>query len=490
MSREKDSIGCDVGSSGNMQTPRFGIEDALQKIAKEMMRRKGPEGVVNATYLQSVSLPQWRPSRPRLHAMQEYKLNDFLGYFDQDFIDQVYFALLKRSPDKHSNAFLVAMRDGELSKVEVIGDIRFSQEGVQRGVHVDGLLIPYKLRKWCRKKWVGRLLSWALSFFRLDSLKDSYERTSQLQAVEISNIGQLHNNTIKSIETRFASIAAKVGETATAQQMEDVQQAFCKLKSDIGNIVGELGTLQTQIRRHAAHLDLVDVPLQNSDYDKLYSDFENYFRGSRDLVRERCVPYLQLVKSFSTGANPAPIVDIGCGRGEWLELLRDHEFIAKGFDLNSVFIEQCKSFGLNVELEDGVVGLSKIDRDSLGAVTSMHLVEHLSTEKMIALIDQANRTLRSGGLLLLETPNPENVRVASCGFYTDLTHRNPIPPDALKWLVHARGFRDVRIERLTHARDNTWPPQVDAGLPGAHTINAMNVAFSAAPDYAVIAYKP
>ena len=108
----------------------------------------------------------------------------------------------------------------------------------------------------------------------------------------------------------------------------------------------------------------------------------------------------------------------------------------------------------------------------------------------MALIDEALRTLRPDGVLVLETPNPENPAVGSYLFYMDPTHRNPLPPEMLRWLVEARGFVDVRVERLTLARETGAPAPLGDDIPGATTMNRLITPLHAALDYAVIARRP
>jgi O-antigen chain-terminating methyltransferase len=119
----------------------------------------------------------------------------------------------------------------------------------------------------------------------------------------------------------------------------------------------------------------------------------------------------------------------------------------------------------------------------------MHLVEHLPIEVLIDLIDQSYRVLLPDGVIAFETPNPENVLVGSHYFYMDPTHRNPLPPTLLQWLVEARGFVETRVDRLTVNRGVTDIVPVTDDVPGARQINAFGALLQQPPDYAVIARK-
>src|SRR5262249_51947932 len=151
--------------------------------------------------------------------------------------------------------------------------------------------------------------------------------------------------------------------------------------------------------------------------------FHDDFRGTREEIKDRLRVYLPIVKEV----GPGTALDVGCGRGEWLELLRDEGVQARGVDLNRHMIEDCRQRGLDVVPMDALTHLRGIPDASLAAVCGFHLVEHLAFDAFIMLLDETVRVLRSGGVAIFETPNPANLLVGSCNFYQDPTHRAPIP---------------------------------------------------------------
>lgn len=222
--------------------------------------------------------------------------------------------------------------------------------------------------------------------------------------------------------------------------------------------------------------------------DPLYRQLENRFRGSREEIIELQREYVPDVLDLQGGSAPA--VDIGCGRGEWLELLRDNGIPAYGIDNNATFVEENQARGLDVRLADAVEHLDKVDEGSLGAVTCFHIAEHLPFPLLVQLVDGALRALRPGGVLILETPNPSNLVVGASAFYIDPTHRNPLHPHFLEFLVSARGFVDVELRFLHPADDQAFvlPESARNGEGQAFTriVEHLNWALFGPQDYAVV----
>lgn len=228
--------------------------------------------------------------------------------------------------------------------------------------------------------------------------------------------------------------------------------------------------------------------------DAFYVSFENQFRGTREEIKQRAAYYVPTVTAADAGVEAAPVLDLGCGRGEWLEVLQDHGLTARGIDLNRIMVQQCLDAGLQATEVDAIAYLRGIGANTLGAVTAMHLIEHLPFRTLVTLFDEALRVLRPGGVLIFETPNPENVSVGACNFYMDPTHRNPLPPPLVQFIAEARGFVGVEIHRLSDGRGPVLAPALlGSEVPGSTEVNAvlgeLHHLLASAPDYAIIARK-
>ncbi|MGV8864878.1 MAG: class I SAM-dependent methyltransferase [Pseudomonas sp.] len=217
---------------------------------------------------------------------------------------------------------------------------------------------------------------------------------------------------------------------------------------------------------------------------ELYLEFEAHFRGSREMIRERLkanLPYFkQNAELFSD-----PVLDLGCGRGEWLQLLKEENIPAMGVDSNIAMIQCCTDAGLEAYVGDALQYLAALPTHSLGGLSAFHIIEHLPLDVFIRLIDEARRVVRPGGVVLFETPNPENLIVGACNFYIDPTHRNPLPPALVAFLLKARGFERVEIDRRHPADPALLLKGGDEAITGP-----LNRLLFGAQDYAAIGYAP
>ncbi len=216
--------------------------------------------------------------------------------------------------------------------------------------------------------------------------------------------------------------------------------------------------------------------------DAFYVAFEDQFRGDRETIYERLKVYIPVLEAANMDYE-AQILDVGCGRGEWLDLLHSCGYKAKGIDINRVMLEQCKARGFEVTESDVVEYLKSSPDASLGAVTGFHIIEHLSFDDLMKLFSETSRVLKQGGVAIFETPNPQNLLVSSNNFYIDPTHRNPLPSELISFLLKYIGFSSVEIIYL-HSFDDS------VKIAGTDTIiQRFNEYFYTSQDYAVVGIK-
>jgi len=221
-------------------------------------------------------------------------------------------------------------------------------------------------------------------------------------------------------------------------------------------------------------------PFQNLGNDDFYRVFEDHYRGSRELIKGRLSVYLPFIKPLLQAYPDAAAIDLGCGRGEWLEVLTSAGFQSVGVDLDQGMLRDCHDLGLQVMQGDAIVYLSALPDESQVVVSAIHVVEHIAFDQLRALVSQAIRALKPGGLLIMETPNPENIVVATRNFYLDPTHQRPIPPELLSFIPDYYGFSRVKILRLQESPE----------IVGRENISLNDVLSGVSPDYAVVAQKP
>lgn len=589
---------------------RVRVEVARRRSANSANAVDNPIGSGADTSLGAMRadcLPRWQPAASRLPEQEQYVLNDFLRFDDADFVDVAYQALLRRSPDSEGRQdYLDALRSGAVSKVEILGNIRFSEEGRRQGVHVDGLLLPYKLHRWRHVRAIGWFLGMGMAVWRLPRLAWRLQGMEAAAARESQQTGRLLAQVSSEVDRRFAhadsaikalrdeltqSVTSRVeGLRVAAARVDALQAAFestnealrakneeretrsVALQKEVQEELAEQDAKRTELaetfaskhaevleslaalearrtalaealhasnaQRSRDHKDLanrltvydaalakLDEQARNGErsvramFDRLtvfpdaasrrekgesgqggedatsvmeaqYASFEHTFRGDREQIKQRATHYLgTLAASGIKPGDDGIVLDLGSGRGEWLEVLAEHGYRGRGVDLNRGMLQESEARGHDV-VEADVLGYLRVqDNDSVAAITSMHLVEHIPHPVLIQLLDEALRVLRPGGVLILETPNPENVLVGSCMFYMDPTHLNPIPPPLLQWVVQVRGFEQANIERLSEHRGPEDLKPVSEKVPGAAQINQMVAWFTAPQDYAVIARK-
>jgi len=179
--------------------------------------------------------------------------------------------------------------------------------------------------------------------------------------------------------------------------------------------------------------------------DVQYAEFENKFRGPKEKIKKHLTIYLDIIKPIIGRENKYTnklIIDLGCGRGDWLELLAEYGIKCIGVDINKYFVNSLKKEGFDVIKSDILSFLKDLEDGSVDILTAFHVIEHLDVSERYLLLREGFRVLKEGGLFIIETPNPRNILVGSGDFYVDPTHKTPIFPDTIKFLGELIGYNE------------------------------------------------
>lgn len=226
-----------------------------------------------------------------------------------------------------------------------------------------------------------------------------------------------------------------------------------------------------------------------------YARFEDHFRGPESDIESRQKKY---IKAFKKHYN---VLDIGCGRGEFLELLKKNNIEATGIDLDPQMVAKCKGKGLSAFHADALDYLSKTKNNQLGGIMVSHVVEHLSLSYLTQLLEACFRKLKDGGLLVIETPNPLCMYTAAINFSRDLTHKQIMHPDTLRFLLSEIGFVDFEVKSSAPfpKTDKLKNLKEEKGISSEQTenikilnenIERLNSLIFGEQDYSITAQKP
>jgi SAM-dependent methyltransferase len=183
--------------------------------------------------------------------------------------------------------------------------------------------------------------------------------------------------------------------------------------------------------------------------ETFYYRLEERYRGARDEIKRSLLIYRDDLRAARerTGIS-GPVVDIGCGRGEFLEVLGEDNFQAVGVDSNAIQLATARGQGVAVVHADALEYLRDLEDESVLAVTGIHVVEHIPFPDLVCLMQQVIRVLKKGGIALFETPNPRNLIVGATTFHLDPTHIRQLPPEVMKVLFETIGFEQIEIRPL------------------------------------------
>jgi SAM-dependent methyltransferase len=461
------------------------LDELMERIRAEVAeRRKLSE--------KNVPVPQARGDLPDV-AQRRWTARELLTLPAPEFARAIHLAFLGREPAPDE---FVRLRDrllvAHVGRMRILREFRTSQDARRTGLGVEGFwreAVNDRLY-WSPPAKFGRSVirligniyhgpRWLREFIaRVELLeRRSAEMAAATRALQSAQTADRQNaaKNVNQVKDQLAAtkqaldnvIAARMGalEHGVAVQKHETSVITGRL-SEVALRLDQAGkdinehwrailnqklvveaALTAEQPRFAAGIDVRSEQDEVKAHllDALYLSFEDRYRGTRDDIKNRQRIYLEQVADSVGATGHGTVIDLGCGRGEWLELLGEFGIAARGYDLNRVAVEESTARGLDVRFADAIEAISAIADNSCSVITGFHIIEHLPFDTLVRLIDHSLRVLRPGGLFIVETPNPANLVVAAEKFYFDPTHRNPLPSELTNYLLRSRGFAEVEI---------------------------------------------
>lgn len=265
---------------------------------------------------------------------------------------------------------------------------------------------------------------------------DTFQSHLNSAQSHLDKLQQHIENRLEQIEPRFDELdlrfwaydrrkeALELEQIRSHQKLEQILALLCPQPSQRSEIVQQ------------------PIPEPENQQEYAYLLFENLYRGNEETIKQHQTVYLPYFKDCRQ------VLDIGCGRGEFLELLREHDIDGKGIDANQIMVQYCQNKKLNVEHVHALSYLEALADESLDGIFAAQFVEHCSPKHLARFLQLCYAKLQPQSYLVLETQNPQSLFALS-HFYRDLSHDKPVHPDALQYLLKTIGFEDVQVKYLS-----------------------------------------
>jgi SAM-dependent methyltransferase len=434
----------------------------------------------------------------------------FLVTETDDFVGFAFLYFVGRAPDPGGRAHYLGLVQQGRPRLEVVADLRSSPEAAQyRGkpklplwLHVllRSMRLPFPLARRGGRFMLRRVerylaqrarlspkgLLWRLAA-AVDEQNRARDRDLEVLARDLGGLAAKLAAHAKGVADQLTEVDGRL--TATDRRLAQLDTAHAAARARIAVLeqdatAAPAPAAQARLQPAVGTTVAAAGATRAEPLTRYYLALEAAFRGDPERIRHQLeTDYLAVMNEARQDAGDGPCIDLGCGRGEWLDVLRAHGYAARGVDLNPYMAADAAARGNDVTVADALEFLAGLPPDSVLAISAFHLAEHLEFGTLYALIAQCRRVLKAHGRLILETPNPENVWVATHTFHHDPSHRNPLTPGSLEFLVNHHGLETVAVLRLHPYPEDTRLPGHD---PASERLNGMTCG---PQDFAVVARK-
>lgn len=472
----------------------------------------------------------------RGHNNQMLDVRPMLELGNEAFVQECYESVLQRDPDPEgARHHINRLHNREISKLELIYEFARSEEGQNRGVRLRGKKGQYRLlhgfRKLFRVPIAGRVLRFIYNLLGINrvinslvnwnrdivgrieklehtcytlqnDLQEQIENRNELRYLLEKLQGQyqeqfnMHRERTENLEVNVRNNNILLEKYRGLLETHEVN--LNQYERDINNLNVQMSNLKADVsskKKFASESKMEEdycvdkksiVPDADSYYSIDYFDFENRFRGSQEHVKDVQRIYLPYFMGCKN------VIDIGCGRGEFVQLLKENGIGVTGVDIYLPYVEYCKMNHLSVSHGDGVEFLKK--QQQVDGIFVGQVVEHISVSQIIELCAVAYEKLTTGSYLIMETPNPKSLAIYTEAFYQDPSHNKPVHPETLKYLVEKRGFSDVQILYTEGSRLPYHIPKLSDDNEGREhefdlAMQRVEDILYGSQDYAIIAKK-
>ena len=344
------------------------------------------------------------------------------------------------------------------------------------------------------EEWSAELASLSSAYGDVYTSRNLVGRTPQMPSLLVAKIAGVviwvmqkalfwHTPQIRRFQQSAATALGRL--RSIAERDFEAHVALDRRIEELESAVRRLAPPDLRPERRSTNASEQATSEGESDLDRFCVALQARFQKSARADVERQAAYTSLIAALRPKAPEGSWVDVGCGTGEWLGRLRADGRTVVGLDVSQEAVQRCRDRGLDALRADALDYLSKVEPESLAAVTAFHVFEHWPFDYTLACVRAAFRALARDGVLIIETPNPANLLMAAEQFWMDPTHRRPLPLPLMEFLFEYCGFRVEHRLRLSPRPEEEHLPMRELELSAR-----LDEMFYGPQDYAIVVRKP